>query len=112
MRGRPEDTIPTFNAMRPDQQAAYRAGYVEPLIEQVQGGAVGVNKARPFTSDSFQVEAAAIAPRGPLSTFRINESPHEAMMRNRTGYSHVVRLDASQARNIAEDQMRQPLIWR
>lgn len=62
MRGRPEDTIPAFRRMTPDQQAAYRAGYVDPLIEQTQSAAVGVNKARPFTSDAFRSEAAAITP--------------------------------------------------
>ncbi len=62
VRGRTEDTVPAFRAMSPAQQAAFRSGYVDPLIEQVQGGAVGVNKARPFTSDAFRTEAAAIAP--------------------------------------------------
>lgn len=61
-RGRTEDTIPAFRGMTPDQQAAYRTGYVDPLIAQTQGGAHGVNKARPFTSDAFRDEAAAIAP--------------------------------------------------
>lgn len=62
MRGRPEDTIPAFRNMTADQQAAYRAGYVDPLIEQTQSAAVGVNKARPFTSDAFRSEAAAMTP--------------------------------------------------
>lgn len=62
MRGRTEDTVPAFRAMTPRQQDAFRSGYVDPLIAQVQGGAVGANKARPFTSDAFQTEAAAMAP--------------------------------------------------
>lgn len=62
MRGRAEDTIQTFRSMRPDQQASYRVGYADPLIEQAQGAAYGVNKARPFTSDAFRTEAAAMAP--------------------------------------------------
>lgn len=62
LRGRTEDTIPAFRAMPPNQQAAFRAGYVDPLIEQAQGGAFGVNKARPFTSDAFKAESAAMAP--------------------------------------------------
>lgn len=61
-RGRTENTIPAFQAMRPDQQAAFRAGYVDPLIERAQGGAVGVNAARPLTSSAFADEAAAMAP--------------------------------------------------
>lgn len=62
MRGRTENTVPAFRAMPANQQDAFRSGYVDPLIEQVQGGAVGVNKARPFTSDAFRTEAAAVAP--------------------------------------------------
>ena len=61
-RGRTENTVPAFRAMRPDQQQGFRAGYVDPLIEQVQGAAAGVNKARPFTSDAFRDEAAAMSP--------------------------------------------------
>jgi hypothetical protein len=61
-RGRTEDTIPAYRALRGEGQAAFRAGYVDPLIGQTQGAAVGVNKARPFTSDAFRDETAAIAP--------------------------------------------------
>jgi len=60
--GRSEDTISLFRSLSPQQQATFRTGYVDPLIEQVQGGAVGVNKARPFTSDAYQSELQAIAP--------------------------------------------------
>lgn len=63
MRGRTEDIVPAFRAASPAQQQAFRAGYVDPLIQQVQGGAVGANKARPFTSDAFRTEAAAMAPQ-------------------------------------------------
>ena len=63
MRGRTEDTIPAFNALPASGQAAFRAGYVDPLVASTQGAAHGVNKARPFTSDAFRDEAAAIAPR-------------------------------------------------
>lgn len=62
-RGRTENTVPAFRAMPAGQQQAFRSGYVDPLIEQVQGGAYGVNKARPFTSDAFRTEAAAMAPQ-------------------------------------------------
>ena len=61
-RGRVEDTVPAFRALSPRAQEGFRAGYVDPQIERVQGAAVGVNKARPFTSDAFRTEAAAIAP--------------------------------------------------
>jgi hypothetical protein len=61
-RGRFENTVPEFQGLPPAGQQAYRAGYVAPLIAQVQGGAYGVNKARPFTSDAFGQEAGAMAP--------------------------------------------------
>ncbi len=73
MRGRTEDTVPAFRGLAPQGQEAFRAGYADPLIAQTQGSAVGVNKARPFTSDAFQTEAAAIAPMqsGPAMTRRL-----------------------------------------
>lgn len=73
MRGRVEDTIPAFNALEPDAQAAFRVGYVDPLIEQVQGAAVGVNKVRPLMNDAFEQEfpAFAIPGQAPLLGQRI-----------------------------------------
>jgi hypothetical protein len=62
MRGRTQDTIPAFQGLPPRGQSAFRAGYVDPLIEQTQGAAFGVNKARPFTSDAFAAESNAMAP--------------------------------------------------
>lgn len=64
MRGRYEDTIPAFNAMEPEAQAAFRAGYVDPLIENVQGAAVGVNKVRPLLNDAYGQEFPAFAAPG------------------------------------------------
>jgi hypothetical protein len=71
MRGRTEDVIPTYQTMRPDQQAAYRAGYVDPLISQTQGAAFGANKARPLINDAFADEAAAMAPGNAMMQRRI-----------------------------------------
>lgn len=72
-RGRPEDIIPEFIGQSPQGRVGYRAGYVDPLIEQTQGAAFGANKARPFTSDAFRQESAAIAPQstGPLMQRRL-----------------------------------------
>ena len=70
-RGRTEDTIPAFQALPASGQAAFRAGYVDPLIASTQGAAHGVNKARPFTSDAFREEAAAMAPRGQVVNGRV-----------------------------------------
>lgn len=63
-RGRTEDTIPTFQKLSPEGQQAFRSGYVDPLIESAQGSAMGVNKARPFTSDAAQQEIDAFAAPG------------------------------------------------
>lgn len=71
MRGRTEDVIPTYATMRPDQQAAYRAGYVDPLIAQTQGAAFGANKARPLINDAFADEAAVMAPGNAMMQRRI-----------------------------------------
>lgn len=49
-RGRSEDIVPAYQALRPEAQAAFRGGYVDPLIAQTRGVAFGFNKARPFLS--------------------------------------------------------------
>lgn len=63
-RGRSQDTIPAFNAMPAEQQAAFRAGYADPLIAQVEGAATGVNKARPLINDATAAEFPAFAAQG------------------------------------------------
>lgn len=62
LRGRSEDIIPQFRSLDNRQQAAFRAGYADPLIENAQSAAFGANKARPLTSDAFAAESQAIAP--------------------------------------------------
>lgn len=66
IRGRVEDTIPRFQSMtRPEQQAAFRAGYVDPYIEDLQKAAGPMtNKARPLISDATAVEFPAFAAPG------------------------------------------------
>jgi hypothetical protein len=71
MRGRPEDTIPAFQALRPEGQQAYRAGYVDPLIAQTQAAASGANKARPLINDAFQTEAGVMAPGNQMMQRRL-----------------------------------------
>lgn len=63
MRGRTEDTIPQYFGLPPEGQAAYRAGYVDPLIGNTQGAAFGANKARPLINDAFNAESLAMAPK-------------------------------------------------
>jgi hypothetical protein len=61
-RGRMEDTIPTFRAMSPEEQASARIGYADQAIEKVQGAAIGTNKAREFTADATRAKLQAMAP--------------------------------------------------
>jgi hypothetical protein len=71
MRGRPEDTVPAFQRLTQEGQRAFRSGYADPLIEQAQGAAYGVNKARPLTSDAFAYEAQAMAPGNAMMQRRL-----------------------------------------
>jgi hypothetical protein len=97
MRGRSEDVIPRFQALRPDQQAAFRTGYVDPLIESTQGAPFGANKARPLINDAFADESAAIAPGAPLMQRRIGRENTMFQTRNAaTGNSKT-------AENLADD---------
>lgn len=63
-RGRTEDTTRAFGALSPQEQAGFRVGYADNLIEGVQGGAMGQNKARPFTSQAMQTELPIFAAPG------------------------------------------------
>lgn len=62
--GRPEDAIRQFGALDQEAQTAFRRGYVDPQISQVQNAAFGTNKARPFTSDAIRQEFNAFAAPG------------------------------------------------
>lgn len=66
MRGRVEDTIPEFQGyVRPEQQASFRAGYVDPYIADIQKAAGPMtNKARPLISDATAQEFPAFAAPG------------------------------------------------
>jgi hypothetical protein len=97
MRGRTEDIIPEFQGQSPAGQGAYRAGYVDPLIQQTQGAAFGVNKARPLINDAFEAEANAMAPGAPLMQRRIGRENTMFQTRNAaTGNSKT-------AENLADD---------
>jgi hypothetical protein len=90
-RGRTEDIIPEFQAQSLQGQGAYRAGYVDPLIQQAQGAAFGANKARPLINDAFADEAAAMAPGNPLMQRRIGRENTMFQTRNAaTGNSKTV----------------------
>jgi hypothetical protein len=63
-RGRYEDTIPAFQSLSPEEQAAFRAGYADPLIAQVQQAPVGTNKARALINDASAAEFPVFAAPG------------------------------------------------
>lgn len=63
-RGRTEPKIAAYDALAPGEQAAFRVGYADPLIARAQGGAEGVNAARPFTSQAARTELPAFAAPG------------------------------------------------
>ena len=71
MRGRPEDTIPAFQALPQGGQRAFRSGYADPLIADAQSAAFGANKARPLTNDAFRDEAAVMAPGNDMMQRRL-----------------------------------------
>jgi len=97
MRGRTEDIIPEFQGQSAQGQGAYRAGYVDPLIQQTQGAAFGANKARPLINDAFADEAAVMAPGNPLMQRRIGRENTMFQTRNAaTGNSKT-------AENLADD---------
>lgn len=98
-RGRTEDTIPAYRALNGRGQEAFRAGYVDPLVGQTQGAAVGVNKARPFTSDSFRDEVAAIAPQRTQTQMTSRIGRENTMFQTR----HAATGNSKTAENLADD---------
>jgi hypothetical protein len=65
-RVRADDNIAGFNAMTPDQQGAFRAGYADPLIARVEAASAAptTNKARMLNTPKFQQEFPAFAAPG------------------------------------------------
>ena len=64
MRGRIEDTLPAFYKLSPQEQVAFRAGYTDPYIADIQKSAIGVNKARPLMTDATSAEFPSFAAPG------------------------------------------------
>jgi hypothetical protein len=65
-RTRAEDNIGQFNAMTPDEQGAFRAGYADPIIARVDNSSVSAttNKARPLMTGKTGAEFPAFAAPG------------------------------------------------
>lgn len=98
-RGRTENKLAAFGALTPQQQAAWRTGYADPLIEAAQRGAMGVDAARPLTSLARRTELPAFAEPGQA----------EPMMRRLQRESDMFRLrqtatgGSGTAENLADD---------
>ncbi|RVJ07860.1 hypothetical protein CN193_04850 [Sinorhizobium meliloti] len=65
-RVRSEDSIQQFNAMTPDQQQAFRSGYVDPIIADIESLPMGpaTNRARGLTTPKYEQEFQAFAAPG------------------------------------------------
>jgi hypothetical protein len=72
-RARAADTTATFAQMTPEQQAAARAGYADPIIARVEGSASTTNVTRPLTADKYAREFPVMAApgRAPLLAERL-----------------------------------------
>ena len=65
--GRPEDTIPAYNALPSDAQASYRTGYADPILENASNGNPMANKALPLANEGTRAELANMSQyQGPL----------------------------------------------
>lgn len=59
-----QDVVPGFNAMRADQQAPFRAGFVDPLEKRiVNNAALGANRAKFSPNTQAKIEAFAVPNR-------------------------------------------------
>lgn len=65
-RSRAQDNIAAFQRMSPDEQTAFRAGYVDPLIARNEGMAISptTNKARPLMTSKTGAEFPEFAAPG------------------------------------------------
>jgi len=70
-RVRAADTVQTFGGLTPEQQAAFRSGYSDPVIGKIESSAPGVNKARPLMNEKAATELGAIATDPELLNRRI-----------------------------------------
>lgn len=60
-RLRSEDVAASYAAMTPDERAAFKAGYADPIIARIDSAAPGVNKARPLLSDKAKADLGMMA---------------------------------------------------
>lgn len=60
-RGRAEDKIASFSRLPKEQKEAFRTGYADRLIENVDRSAVGADKSRPLINDALAKELPAFS---------------------------------------------------
>ena len=65
-RVRSDDAIEAFSAMTPEQQQAFRTGYVDPIIADIESKPMGpvTNRARSLTTPKYEQEFQAFAAPG------------------------------------------------
>lgn len=61
IRSRAADTTDAFTALTPEQQAAFRSGYSDPVLAKIENAAPGVNKARPILNDGTMQDLGMMA---------------------------------------------------
>jgi hypothetical protein len=59
--GRAADNLARFDALNPQSQQGFRAGYADTLANNIERAAPGVNKVRPLLSDKAQTELDALS---------------------------------------------------
>lgn len=65
------DNLDRYRTMTPEQQAAARAGYADPLMSRIENAAPGVDKSRALMDDGTSDELAAMARDPELMAHRI-----------------------------------------
>jgi hypothetical protein len=99
MRGRTEDTTSLFGGLGPDERAGFRAGYVDPLIADVQKAAATANKARPLINDATAVEFPAFAAPGRAPQLQRQIGREDTMFQTR----HAAKGGSATAENLADN---------
>lgn len=60
-RNRADDVLGQFQGMTPEQQAAFRVGYADPVLARVENAPLGTNRVRTLRADGFSDVMGGIA---------------------------------------------------
>lgn len=60
-RNRADDVLAQYQAMTPEQQAAFRVGYADPVMARVENAPLGTNRVRTLRADGFSDVMGGIA---------------------------------------------------